>query len=56
MLFTDLFFFLVLVTHIICLFIKVCSVLACIDLRENLSHQMSVGSWGLAITVPVIHS
>lgn len=41
-------------THIICLVIEVCSVLACIDLRENLGHQLSVGR--LAVTVPVVHS
>lgn len=43
-------------THIICFFIEICSVHACIDLRENISYQASVGAWSLAITVTVTHS
>lgn len=41
-------------THVICLVIEVCSVLACVDLRENLGHQLCVRR--LAVTVPVVHS
>lgn len=44
------------VTHIISLLIEVCSVLACIDLGEDLRHQLSVGTWCLAITISMIHS
>lgn len=43
-------------THIVGFFIEVCSVFACVDLREDLRHQMIVWAWGFAITVSMVHS
>lgn len=40
--------------HVVRLFIEVPPVLACVDLREYLSHQMAVGTRRLAVTVPVV--